>query len=203
MQNSHLCRIGRWPLLLNTVHMAAHHFIAARVSPEMKARLKVLADQRQLSESALLKRLLEVTLDGAAVPRVDGSCRPRPISRDARLYVRLQPDDQRLLVERAAARGMPAATYVSVLVRSHLRHLAPLPKEELLALRSSLAELRVIGRNLNQIARAVHLGTAVAGIGRDEVMAMIKVCTALRGHFKATLMANLRSWQDGYDLSGA
>ena len=34
--------------------------------------------------------------------------------------------------------GMPSAIYVSVLVRSHLRSLAPLPKEELLALNRSL-----------------------------------------------------------------
>ena len=42
-------------------------------------------------------------------------------------------------------RGMPSATYVSVLVRSHLRSLAPLPKEELLALKRSVAELGAAG----------------------------------------------------------
>ena len=60
-------------------------------------------------------------------------------ARDSRLYVRLRHEDRLLLRERAAARGMAAATYVSVLVRSHLRNLAPLPKEELLALKRSVA----------------------------------------------------------------
>ncbi len=55
--------------------------------------------------------------------------------------IRLGADDQLLLPERAAARGMPPATYVSVLTRAHLRSLAPLPKEELLALKRALAEL--------------------------------------------------------------
>ncbi len=50
--------------------MVASHFIAARVSSETKARLKTLAEQRQLSESALLKRLLELTLDGVAEPKL-------------------------------------------------------------------------------------------------------------------------------------
>lgn len=45
--------------------MVDSHFIAARVSPEMKARLRALAEQRQTSESALLKRLLEMTLEGS------------------------------------------------------------------------------------------------------------------------------------------
>ena len=52
--------------------------------------------------------------------------------------IRLRPDDQILLRDRAAARGMPPATYVSVLTRAHLRSLAPLPKEELLALKRTL-----------------------------------------------------------------
>ena len=50
------------------------------------------------------------------------------VSRDARLSVRLAPEDRILLSGRATARGMPSATYVSVLVRSHLRNLAPAPQ---------------------------------------------------------------------------
>ena len=41
--------------------MSADQFIAARVSSETKDRLKSLAAKRQLSESALLKDLLELT----------------------------------------------------------------------------------------------------------------------------------------------
>ena len=85
------------------------------------------------------------------------------VSRDARLSVRLAPEDRILLSDRATARGMPSATYVSVLVRSHLRNLAPLPKEELLALKRSVAELGAIGRNLNQIARAANQGGKPTG----------------------------------------
>ena len=101
------------------------------MSPETKARLRTLAEQRQLSESALLKRLLELTLEGAAEPKLANPDGARRVARAARLYLRLRPDDQLLLAERAAARGMAAATYVSVLVRAHLRCLTPLPKDEL------------------------------------------------------------------------
>src|SRR5215469_17754665 len=51
------------------------------------------------------------------------------------------PEDRLLLRERATGRGMAPATYASVLVRAHLRGLAPLPKEELTALKRSVAEL--------------------------------------------------------------
>jgi hypothetical protein len=112
--------------------------------------------------------------------------------------VRLAPDDRALLTERAAARDMAAATYVSVLVRSHLHGLAPLPKAELLALKRSIAELSAIGRNLNQIARAANQGGRTAAIGRGEVSSMLKVAAGLRDHVKALLRANERSWRIGY-----
>lgn len=182
--------------------MVTHHFIAARVSPEMKSRLRAVAEQRQVSESALLKRVLEMTLDGAPESQLHRDPRPRKTGRDSRLYVRLWPDDHLLLAERAEARGMPAATYVSALVRSHLRHLAPIPKVELLALRRSVAELGAVGRHLNQIAHAVRHGAVASGPRREDVAAMLRICTALRDHFKATLLANLRSWQDGHESQG-
>ena len=77
------------------------------------------------------------------------------VGRDARLTVRLRADDQLLLRERASARGMPTATYVSVLVRSHLRGLTRLTHEELLALKEAVAELAAIGRNLNRIETVI------------------------------------------------
>ena len=51
-----------------------------------------------------------------------------------------------LLRERAAARGMAAATYVSVLTRAHLRGLAPLPKAEWLALEKSVLGAQPVGQ---------------------------------------------------------
>jgi hypothetical protein len=86
--------------------------------------------------------------------------------RGARLTVRLLPEDRLLLRARAAARGMPAATYVSSLVRAHLRTLAPLPREELAELRHSIAELSAVGRSLNQFARALNQDARVAAPGR-------------------------------------
>jgi hypothetical protein len=117
--------------------------------------------------------------------------------RTARLMIRLRADDQILLRERAAARGMAPATYVSVLTRAHLRSLAPLPREELLGLKRAVAELGIIGRNLNQIARAANQGELVTSPGRDDLKAMLRICEALRDHVKGLLAANLKSWEHG------
>jgi hypothetical protein len=93
---------------------------------------------------------------------------------------------------------MAPATYVSVLVRAHLRNLAPLPKEELLALKRSIAELGAVGRNINQIARAANQGYRIAPPGRDDFGAILKVCEGLRDHVKELLKANLRAWEIGH-----
>jgi hypothetical protein len=111
--------------------------------------------------------------------------------------IRLRADDQILLRERAAVRAMAPATYISVLTRAHLRSLAPLPKEELLALKRTVAELGIIGRNLNQIARAANQGQLVTSAGRDDLTSMLRVCEALRDHVRGLLMANLKSWEQG------
>ena len=177
--------------------MSADQFIAARVSPETKARLRELADRQHLSESRLLRRLVELLLPTAGVVPIITASPGTEAPRTARLMIRLRADDQILLRERAAARGMAPATYVSVLTRAHLRSLAPLPKEELLVLKRAVAELGIIGRNLNQIARAANQGQLVTSPGRDDLKAMLRICEALRDHVKGLLVANLKSWEQG------
>lgn len=177
--------------------MAAPPFIAARVTPETKSLLRLLAEREQKTESAVVRQLLEVVLRTSAAGEVrllDEQARP---SRDTRLYVRLDPNDRLLLKERAAARSVPPATYVAALVRSHLRGITPLLKEDRLALDRVVAELTAVGRNLNQVARALNRGQSVTP-RRDDVQAMLRVCGALRDHVKALLAANEKSWNQGH-----
>ena len=162
-----------------------------------------------MTESIWLRRLvlreLQAISAGGSEPRrcgngstvVRGQCsrRREPISS---LYIRLHREDRLLLHERAAARGMASATYASVLLRAHLRSLAPLPKDELIALKQAVSELSAIGRNLNQIARAASSGARVAGIGHEEFRAILKICEALRDHTKSLIKTNAASWASGH-----
>jgi hypothetical protein len=76
-----------------------------------------------------------------------------------------------------------------------------LPKEELLTLKRSIAELSAIGRNLNQIARAVNSGERVSLPGRRELLAMLNIAEGLREHVKALLKANTASWRGNGELA--
>jgi hypothetical protein len=90
---------------------------------------------------------------------------------------------------------MAVGTYISVLVRAHLRELSPLPKPELMALKQSVAETGAIGRNLNQLTRLAHQGGG--GPTRGDLLAILKACEALRVHTKELVKANARSWRTG------
>jgi hypothetical protein len=184
--------------------------LKTRVSPEMKLQANAIADRELLSEAAWLRRLVIRAIlarndaSGAESDLLRPESIPAPTSTRSGnngagkpMLVRLTTEDRLLLDARAEARGMRPATYASVLLRSHLRQLTPLPKDELLALRRSVAELGSIGRNINQIARAVSGGGEVSGSLRGEFWAMLKICSALRDNTKALLKANLASWAAG------
>lgn len=178
------------------------------MTPDIKERVTDVVREDFLTESIWLRSLvlreLQAILSDDSIPRgcgsgstaVRGQCsrRREPTSS---LYVRMRKEDRLLLHERAAARGMASATYASVLVRAHLRSLAPLPKDELVALKQAVSELSAIGRNLNQIARAASSGARV-GVGHEEFRAILKICEALRDRTKSLIKANAASWASGH-----
>jgi hypothetical protein len=156
------------------------------VTRETKGRFAALAHNQGITESAFLKRLVDASLMSTAA--VD------PPSLGA-----VEPDDLLVLRERAKARAMPTSTYVSLLVRSHLRALTPLPTAELEALKRSVAEISAIGRNLNQIARAVNQGERPSGPSKADLHALLRALMGLRVHIKALINVNLASWRSGYE----
>jgi hypothetical protein len=118
-----------------------------------------------------------------------------PIGPRARVYVGLRRSDHAQLRERAAGRGLASATYVSMLVRTHLRNAPPLPDRELAELRSAAGALGAVGRNLNQIARVAHQTGRVEGLTTADLRAMLAAFEGLRAHFKSLIEANIASWE--------
>jgi hypothetical protein len=190
--------------------MACTEFLKARVSPEIKRQTKAVADREFLSEAAWLKRLVlrELLLTDAAPDSEGESSQAESVRQQGRaargpagdgkpVLVRLRNEDRLLLGARAEARGMRPATYASVLLRSHMRQLTPLPKDELLLLKRSIALLASIGRNINQIAKAANQDGRIADSAGAEFRAMLKICVALRINTKALLKANETSWETG------
>jgi hypothetical protein len=182
--------------------MLADSYIAARLPSELKKRFAAVARHHGVSESILLRRLVEGALVTAEAVNVS---EPDPVKRVAasgKISVRLRPDDLLLLRERATARQMPTATYVSLLIRSHLRNLSPLPTEELRALKRSIAEVGAVGRSLNQIARVLNRGEKTAGPDGADLQSLIRALMDLRDQTKALVAANLASWEAGYEKTG-
>jgi hypothetical protein len=191
--------------------MGCTETLKAHVSPEIKLQAKAVADHEFLSEAAWLKRLVlrEIRACDAArggegeTPLAEGI---RRSGREARgrdgggkpMLVRLRKEDKLLLDARAEARGMRPTTYASVLLRSHLRKLTPLPKDELMALKRCIALLAAIGRNINQIAKAANTGGRTPDSVGAEFRAMLKICVALRDNTKSLLKANETSWETGH-----
>jgi antitoxin component of RelBE/YafQ-DinJ toxin-antitoxin module len=173
--------------------VVADAYINSRVTAETKALLRRVAARRGITEAVLIRQVLNDVIGAAAVAQLPEPDAAKP--RDNRLYVRLAMEDLRLLRERSLARRMTPATYLAVLARAHLRGLTPLPKDELQALKHSVAELGAIGRNLNQLARAAHQGERGSPPGRDEFAAFLKVAEGLRDHIKSLVKANEASWR--------
>jgi len=177
--------------------MAADAFIQIRVTPETKARLKALAEREESTESAVVRGLLVSMLRAQEPISESRSGNRTPVSREARLCVRLRSADRTLLHARALARGVPSATYVALLVRSHLQGVAPIPEAELTAVRQSVSELKAIGRALNILARSHAQSGGGPQPGQQDVLRMMKVGEVLRDRIKALYIANAKSWEAG------
>lgn len=125
--------VGLYPpeagsIWLNDERMSNTRILRTRLPATTHTVVEAIARQQQRTESAWLRRPLETTLQSSGVVLAAES-KDEP-QRQARLTIRLLADDQVLLHARAKARAMPAATYASMVIRSHLRGVVPLPKEE-------------------------------------------------------------------------
>ena len=174
--------------------MASDYFIQCRVSAETKARLRACAQREQLTESALLKRLLDVMLN-VGPAGIAPSPPPNRGHPTRRISIRVRPDDAALLQARAEARRIPPGTYAAMVLRSHLQGVAPIPKAELEALRRTVGGLGVLSRHVRTLAIAAPRGASdpQADLRRTCFM-ILKACEALRDHVHALLAANLKSW---------
>jgi hypothetical protein len=180
---------------MSCVRIRSTH-LSTWISEDLKQRFAALAAARGISDSALLKQLVEGAVIGTT-PGYALTARPLPEVRNARITIRLLPGDRLLLRERAAARGMPAASYISTLTRAHLRSLSPLPDREIEALQAIAVQLAAMGRNIRTIA----LTAAPAGITPGHTRTMLVLCEAVRDHIKKILSANIRSWESGHEES--
>jgi len=127
--------------------------IAAHVPPEKKATFAALAARRGMTESALVNLLVDAVLDRNPIDSAsDDRGLPSPCA--GRVSLRLRPGDLARVRARAAARGMKPASYLSALIRAHVRYHSPLPVAELNALKLAVNHLSAVSRRLNELTRS-------------------------------------------------
>ncbi|QTN20854.1 plasmid mobilization relaxosome protein MobC [Brevundimonas sp. AJA228-03] len=128
--------------------------LTLRLSPDLIRRFDAAA-AGQGGRSRLLRRLME----GAAQASLPAPTEALPAPHSGKLTLRLGEADLRLLEAEAAARGLSRTQWSVALIRRRIHDRPQFSRPETLALIEVRRELRRIGVNVNQIARA--LNTAV------------------------------------------
>ena len=173
--------------------MKARKHLAVWVSPATHARFAALAQQGGLGISTLLGNLVENLLDEAPTPDpIDAAA--HALATD-RVCIRLRPGDAEVVRRRSMARRMKPSTYIAALVRSHLVQDPPLPPAEIAMLERATAELSAIGRNLNQIARAVNAGAPAPAGTASLVGRSVEAVEAVREATKVYVRKAIAGWE--------
>lgn len=177
-------------ILLESTRMArprGQELLSAWVPAETAAAFKAWA-RTHGSASAALRRIVADAV-GAAAPAA-----PAGVGRGAQVSVRFKPEERLLLDAAARAHGTGPATWLRALAVVHLARRPQWSPAEAEALREVARELRAIGNNANQIARALNVavetgeyapeqGTAAREAAEAVRVEMRRVVAALTGNF--------------------
>lgn len=166
--------------------------IRALVDPDTKAAFHSAAIKHGTSEAGLLQMLLSAFLKS-------NPPNSTPIAatetKNDKLSLRLSAKLKGELTYRAKGQGMTPSAYWIALARAHVSQEAFFTERELDVLRKSNNELTAIGRNINQIARALNTSLDSAHMARakelEDVAAVVK---NNRDYVRGLIRTNLASW---------
>jgi hypothetical protein len=166
--------------------------LSVRVADDLASRFDLVAAPGG-GRSAMLHRLVR----DAAAEATPGAA-PRKPRRDAlRLMVRLAPPEAAHVEREALAMAMPRAAWVAALVRRHVTGRSTFARADELTLIGTLRELRRIGVNVNQIARALNTAVMEGRVLDTELTAVDDLRRELRGHIgglQEAFAGNLAYW---------
>lgn len=183
-------------------------------SPIVKTRLKgplhlrFLAEQeaRGVSESELLRfalqKLFEIqdpapTHAGRAAKYLEPlvAASPEGVNLE-RKTVWMPAFLMRAATERATGKGMSFSRWISALVQSNLTRRPVLTETELLVIEALTRELAAIGRNINQLARALNEAYfQTERIRLDRLNELSRNITQTREAIEALVQASRNSWR--------
>lgn len=164
-----------------------------RLDDQLAVRFDVWADERG-GRSAALRHVIM-----AACHRVEpGPGRPiTPPSRALKLTLRLSPEEAGELRRQAAPTGITVNAWAGAALRYRLRACPTFPRDQTVALIAMQAELRRIGVNVNQIARALNVAVMEGRVLELELDALAGLQAELRSHIvglRGAFEGNLAYW---------
>ena len=145
--------------------------------------------------SRLLRRLIE----GAAQAALPEVAAPSVDRLDAKLSLRLTSDDIALLELEAARMGLSRTQWTVALIRRRLHERPQLSPSEAIAFIGIQRELRRIGVNVNQIARALNTAVLEGKVLDLEVAQLADFAVEIRAHLGGVhdaFKGNLDYWSD-------
>jgi hypothetical protein len=167
--------------------------LSVRVPDELASRFDATAASTG-GRSALLHRLIREAAAGDLPTPVGVKLR-----RDSlRLMVRLAAPEVAHVTVEAEAMGLPRASWVAALVRRHGAGRCQFSRPAELALIAVQREIRRIGVDVNQIARALNTAVVEGRVLDTELSAIDDLRRELRAHMEAlgeAFQGNLAYWE--------
>lgn len=164
--------------------------LSLRVPDELLARFDAAAGG-QGGRAPALRRLMDRAAAGSS------SSGGRLPTRPLKLTVRLAEDDGSGLTREAAAMGLTPNGWAAALIRHRLHGKPTFPGAEAVALLAIQGEVRRIGVNVNQIARALNTAVMEGKVLDLEIAYLDALRTELRAHMftlREAFEGNLAYW---------
>ena len=173
--------------------MPKKSYVKTNVPQEIKTAFALKAKELGHSEASLLLFLVETLLKANPV---DVEVPAPTETKDESVRVWLNGRMKGELRKRAGEQGMKRLSpYVEVMLRTHLSQKPYFTERELEVLRQSNHELTAIGRNVNQIAKALNSSLDnVHLLKAADVVQVGEQVKRVREEVRALIRANLSAW---------
>ena len=132
--------------------------LLTQVDIELKQRFKKLSKSNGLSESELLRSIVIDAIRNIEFTESDklGLNLDFEKSETERITVRMPSFLLQAAKEKGKSKGMATSRWIAALVQSNIAKNPVMADQELNNLKASIRELNAIGRNINQMARALN-----------------------------------------------
>ncbi|MGX7006073.1 plasmid mobilization protein [Caballeronia sp. KNU42] len=160
---------------------------------DLQARWRAYCDRAGVSQSEALRALMVHVLGDASQPLFEVQFLPER-GRHQRIELRLTPSEYAASQQAARSVGLSPNRWIVALIRAHLGGDPQFGATELAALSESNSQLALIGRNLNQMARALNAGADVNPRCLALVEALMGEVDAHLDRVYRVMRANVERW---------